>query len=163
MSKCLFTFLTKKRKKDAHWHHFIHLIILFKFKMVDVFLIVIRKGISLEFRLSLIGERLRPGIKRDSRSNISRPGYHRRTTSVWLHCSIYRSDGRLNRYPTNRYFSSATGLVVGRPYLQLYRWAVSSWAKDKSSMASSFRRKCPLGSNLLLLPCAVSVALPFPC
>ena len=35
----------------------------------------------------------------------------------------------------------------GRPYFLLYNPAVSSYTKDKSSTASSFRKKCPTGTK----------------
>ena len=97
-----------------------------------------------------------------TRSNRSRPRYHRRATSVWMRCSICRSDGIPYRYPTSRYFTSTAGSIAGRPYLRLYRWAVSSRTKDKSSLASSFLKKCPSGTKSSIVTMCSFSCIPIP-
>ena len=73
--------------------------------------------------------------------------YHRRATSVWIRCPICRSDGIPYMYPTSRYFTNTTGSIARRPCLLLYKWAVSSWTKDRSSVSSSRRKKCSCGAK----------------
>src|SRR5699024_7619066 len=68
------------------------------------------------------------------------------------------------RKPTSRYFTSTTGSMGGRPYFRLYKGDVSSYTKDRSSAASSFRRKCSCGiRSSIVTMCSFSCIQPTAC
>ena len=48
-----------------------------------------------------------------------RPRYQRKAISVWMRCSIRRSDGMPYRKPTGRYFTMTTRSMGGRPNFRL--------------------------------------------
>ena len=72
--------------------------------------------------------------------------------------------GNAIQEPTSRYFTSTTGSMGGRPYFRLYKGDVSSYTKDRSSAASSFRRKCSCGiRSSIVTMCSFSCIQPTAC
>ena len=105
------------------------------------------KHLSTDFKLlyGMLLDRMSLSIKNEWYDDI--PRYQRNALLSAHRTSICRSEGMPYKNPSNRYFTITTGSMGGRPYLRLYRWAVSSCTKDKSNAASNFRRKCSAGTR----------------
>ena len=75
------------------------------------------------------------------------PRNHLNAMFSFTACAILTSDLMSYRYPSNSILNSISGSIAGRPLSGLYRSLHMSWINEKSTAASTFRRKWSWETN----------------